>query len=302
MGMNFGSGAISAAYLGGAEVSAAYLGRDLLWQRATPTPGPGPGPSPEPIPGAPVALFHYENYHAGSVDDTGDYEGGLFNLWASGNAQRPAARFGTGVGQLILVQAHSGSSAPGTIAITGQGSMISDVCLCRNNGSSIIPPLDLTTFTLECWILPVFYVSAYHGIEYAVGHCNVSLVFVNASDGTKAYSGTSFGLAEGAGFTVDADWSEPRWYHLAYVFDGTNISLYVDGILRSQETDAYLAGMLSNGTFYQMGLRCSAAINGVVYSEFALAIDEVALFDYARYTGNFTPPTGPYSLTTSIQE
>jgi hypothetical protein len=72
------------------------------------------------------------------------------------------------------------------------------------------------------------------------------------------------------------------WIHIAAVYDGTNLSLYVDG----QQVSA-AAG---SGNLATTGnpLRFGDKLDGLM--------DEIRISDFARFTTNFTPPDQPYFL------
>ncbi len=77
-----------------------------------------------------------------------------------------------------------------------------------------------------------------------------------------------------------------NWHHVAIVRNGSTFAMYFDGILVGTNT---LSNALASGTFYlRVGGSASAG-------QFAGQLDEFRYsIGIARWTSNFTPPTGPY--------
>ncbi len=78
------------------------------------------------------------------------------------------------------------------------------------------------------------------------------------------------------------------WYHIATVWDGTNMKVYVDGTAALSSTTNVIQnagnGLTING-------------DGGGSLTFAGYIDEFRISTAARYTSNFTPPTAAFSNT-----
>lgn len=77
--------------------------------------------------------------------------------------------------------------------------------------------------------------------------------------------------------TARATWSGETWYHIAHVYDGSQISIYVDGVLDNSEPET--------GNIHVTGLPFTIAaytFGGQWF--FPGAIDEFAIYDYARTT------------------
>ena len=295
MAWKFGNDAVSAAYLGSAEVSAAYLGNSLLWQKSGSTPTPEPGPMTEPVPGVPIALYHFEEFHTGSMDETGNFEGLFYG-------DVPLAKFGNTGAAAGHVRVERGEFT-GVIGMAQNNVLLHRVPGEHNH----IPPLGVNAFTFEFWICPR---TRNTGSDIQ-GVGEIQLLFIDGDNSRRLY-GKNSGIGIGnmpeiyeanAQERYEVYVSGGQWHHFAYVWDGSGVlSQYVDGVLKTQTTEANLAALLISGTFYQIGLNCVLIVGGSVGEELDLVMDEVALFDYVRYAGNFTPPTEPYSLTTLIQE
>lgn len=77
-----------------------------------------------------------------------------------------------------------------------------------------------------------------------------------------------------------AELSNSTWYHIALVREGSNFTVYQDGTSVITDTDS---GSIGNHISYGIG-GPSTRLDGNV--------EGVRLSKYARYTSNFTPPTG----------
>jgi len=79
------------------------------------------------------------------------------------------------------------------------------------------------------------------------------------------------------------------WYHLAFIRYGSDISLYVDGIVKSTGTYNWEINLDENVWLWQRN-----ALDSVWFRWY---MDEVRVSNIARWTGNFTPPTVSYNVT-----
>ena len=73
------------------------------------------------------------------------------------------------------------------------------------------------------------------------------------------------------------------WHHAALVVDGSNVKFFFDGMLEIERECSDLPILVSNGKL-RLGVNL---VKG--------GIDEVRISDIARYTGNFTPSTTPFT-------
>jgi hypothetical protein len=74
-----------------------------------------------------------------------------------------------------------------------------------------------------------------------------------------------------------------QWYHIAFVKNGTNLKIYIDGV---EMTSSELVGtpIVSDGVPFVIGGLCTGYFNG--------RIEDLRITKgIARYTANFTPPT-----------
>lgn len=84
------------------------------------------------------------------------------------------------------------------------------------------------------------------------------------------------------------------WHHYAVVRYGDNLSIYVDGIKKVENTSYTLDIDFTGGTFY-IGTRTDNGSDFSTYSNI-ISIDEFRVSKgVARWTSDFLPPTRPYS-------
>lgn len=81
--------------------------------------------------------------------------------------------------------------------------------------------------------------------------------------------------------------SRNTWSHVALVFDGTNVRLYVNGTFDNPEISTRLHPSWPVGDrFLNVGYDVDGAPDGY--------INDLRISDYAVYTAAFTPPTSPF--------
>jgi hypothetical protein len=132
--------------------------------------------------------------------------------------------------------------------------------------------------TVEAWVKP----NSTAGIQVLLGTDSGTAVALRI--GSTSGDGKFFFTPDGAG-AVDSGTvtAVPGvWQHVAGVYDGSEIRIYVDGTLAG--TTTYNAG-----SFYVGAIRLGAegALPGVNFLDGALA--EVRVSSIARYTSDFTP-------------
>lgn len=102
------------------------------------------------------------------------------------------------------------------------------------------------------------------------------------------YSGTTAKT-----LTSDVASNDGNWHHIAFISTGSAVTFYVDGVLKDTEAVA-LTNPEEGATYYgALGWLSSAATPFSWQGD----IDEVAFWDIAKYTENFTPPTSAYAGT-----
>ena len=142
------------------------------------------------------------------------------------------------------------------------------------------PTLDMSgkkPFTFECW---VYLTSGYSngGILSMSSGANCPLVVKESGAliGNGSLNGSDYISSYGA---VGRD----TWSHVAIVFDGTNVRLYVNGNAASSTPHP---SWPIGDRFLNVGYDYDGATDGY--------INDLRISDYAVYTANFTPPTSPF--------
>ena len=145
------------------------------------------------------------------------------------------------------------------------------------------------TWTIECWYRPESRTDTYPTIvSVSPGNQNGTIAIF---DRHQSYSSTfSFSVGSGAQVNCSTTVSNGTWYHLALVSNAGSVILYVNGT--ADNTAA--SRTTSDNTNRQVYVGCnfdfatySTEINGYV--------DDLRITrGIARYTANFTAPTGPF--------
>lgn len=150
------------------------------------------------------------------------------------------------------------------------------------------------SFTLECWV----FASSFSTWEFWDGTWLHAKLIGNTATASKA-SWWSFGpLASGAvqfrywngtsnAVTSTATVVSGQWNHIAVVFDGSKINIYVNGV--GLATPVSVSGTPQASTSVPLAL-------GVYNSQYLAGyVDDLRITKgVARYTANFTPPTDPF--------
>lgn len=156
----------------------------------------------------------------------------------------------------------------------------------RPGGDVVVVPDDSFTlpqgsFTLECW----FRADRFENRTGLVAKTESSDYGFFVNNGRPSFSvllGDGYTTAQAASAMLEID----RWYHIAGVYDGTEVRLYIDGRLVAREQGS---GKRRVNSF---PLMIGADVNGGgrATSMFPGLIDEVRLSSSARYSGeSFTP-------------
>ena len=150
-------------------------------------------------------------------------------------------------------------------------------------------PVNLATtsvFTLECFVRIDSLPSSAVGIFYygdPNGNNDRFQIQINSTQDLRAY----FQRGAGTGVTlVGETYPLGEYFHVAFVRDGTNFTIYMNGVgasdtytLNTTERVAYIGSIRSGGQMNGLG--------GFI-DEFRLTVG------VARYTSNFNPPTEPF--------
>ncbi len=141
------------------------------------------------------------------------------------------------------------------------------------------------SFTLEAWVYLTVVDNHYNIFDtYSPGGTNGFLAEI-WNDNTIAF------YSEGG-----VDWQTPggtelavnTWYHLAWVRDGNNLRMFVNGVQQGSTvtlsaSDNYTEGVLRIG-----GRPVDYHLSGY--------LDEIRISNVARWTDSFVPPNKPYSV------
>lgn len=170
---------------------------------------------------------------------------------------------------------------PTSIFFDGTG----DYLLIPN--SSVIQ-LASVNFTIECW---VYFNSVASGQQLLSGYTSSSFTwgFNTAATGTLNYylssNGTTWNIASGV---LMGNIVVNQWIHVALVRDGSTFTPYINGTAGTTATSS--ASIFSNPNPMYVG----ALPGGSAFSGY---IDDLRITrGLARYTANFTPPSGPLPL------
>lgn len=141
-------------------------------------------------------------------------------------------------------------------------------------------------FTIECWV----YVNAYNGIN------NGYIYEQRVAAGTVApgllvnSQNVSYVTAGIAAITSASPLSLNTWYHLALCRSSGSTKLFINGTQAGStyaDTNNYVSQPVLIGSYF--GLSAVNYFNGY--------IDDLRVTNgFARYTANFTPPTGTFQL------
>lgn len=165
------------------------------------------------------------------------------------------------------------SQTTGTIG-SGAGSFVagtSQAWSASNTGA------DLSNFTLSLHVKTTQTVSWRDFISVGTGGNEVFVFEQNGASGVSIFNiGDVGGTPDGAqgynGFAVN----DGQWHHLAMVSDGTNLTLYVDGV---QQNSAVYAGT-GNIDALQLASRFGDNVRAITAE-----LDDVALYDVALNAG-----------------
>lgn len=147
-------------------------------------------------------------------------------------------------------------------------------------------------FTIEAWICPDRLSGRQDLIyKWSAGYPNQrSFLLQLYQDQVEVAFSTGGQSTDGFGVYSNSRLSLHRWTHIAGVFDGTQLALYIDGkkdtSIAAGPSGAYAgnAPVYLGGTYY------------TDYEPYDGKMDEVRISNVARYTNNFTAPV--YEFTT----
>lgn len=157
-----------------------------------------------------------------------------------------------------------------SLHFNGSNAYLKTACLITGN----------QPFTIDCWAYPT---AVRNNTVWSHGGTNAAAVKGGGVElygaGTLIYYCSGF-LVQGGSYTAD------KWHHVAIVGDGTNITLYLNGVSIGIYTGGY------NFATYEEIIGANASAYG--QENFQGYIDELRISNVARWTGNFTPPSAAY--------
>ena len=152
-------------------------------------------------------------------------------------------------------------------------------------------------WTYECWVYPT---SVAAGNKWILGDhassgsgttTSVNLVLNGANFGIFCRTSTSSNISVNESTTRSVN----QWYHLALVFDQSNVILYVDGT--AVITQSHTAGFNDGSGSFSVGR--TGDYNGSYYTGYVRDVRLVK--GTAVYTSAFTPPTKSLTAITNTQ-
>ena len=144
-------------------------------------------------------------------------------------------------------------------------------------------------FTIECWARFDAVGDIDTIIERDFGSNARAFYLAKQADNTilaSTGSGSGWVSSITSSSTVAAD----TWYHIAYVRDGTDFELFIDGASVGTDTDA--ATMYDSAEQVMIGMHRESSSTSDPFKGY---MDEIRISDSARYTGAFTPSTTAFT-------
>ena len=153
------------------------------------------------------------------------------------------------------------------------------------NSTSTLDMSGKKPFTFECWVYLTSGHSSGSGIlsmRSSVVYCPLVVKETTAFIGNGSLNGWTFLSSHGVV-------GRNTWSHVALVFDGTNVRLYINGngtfnnpTISNKPHPSWPAG----NNFLNIGYDVDGITDGY--------INDLRISDIAVYTSDFTPPTSPF--------
>jgi len=183
-----------------------------------------------------------------------------------------------------LSQYHQTVTLTNVSSVADAGRFSGDAFYFNGNNCSILAPNLINgnmDFTIDFWAKMQQYnrgntLWSHGGSGLAAG---VGGVLEAYYDKTWIYYSGGFLIQNGT-------YSLNTWHHVAFVGEGTKITLYIDGIAVRETAFSY-----NYGSQYQERFGMNDAAHGETLLGY---MDEIRVSNIARWTSNFTPPDKPY--------
>jgi len=138
-------------------------------------------------------------------------------------------------------------------------------------------------FTFECWVNRLSDLGGFNGdgvlsMRTATVFCPIVIKTASTYIGNSALNGFSFLAGTGVALGV--------WIHYALVGDGTNIKVYINGVLTGSTYTH--PSWPSTNNFLNIGFDADTGSNAY--------INDVRVSSGVAYSGNFTPPSSPFTV------
>ena len=210
------------------------------------------------------ALFHFD-------EDLNDQV--LENSWSKNNPLHnyPSIytanhKFGAGC---ALCQSSAGSGTYSYLKYNGTITNVLDVS---------------KDFTIDAWVYGSDgnsqWIAAAYETTYDAQNPNIGF-FV-----TESYVGIRYTI-EGSLTTFSKAYSPTGWDHFAYVRNGTNNYIFLNGVLFNQNTTS----AFDTPNYLRVGECQYGGSESITFF-----LDECRISNIARWTSDFTPPSAPYTL------
>lgn len=152
------------------------------------------------------------------------------------------------------------------------------------------------SWTIECWVYPTT-IGTTNKIIACLG--NTTYDFINGTGFQYTlYIGTSgnvafnsyIGSSSATTVTTSIVLSASNWYHIAVVYSGTTLNIYINGVLAGTNSSLTIA---SQATLSKLQIGTSAGFTGSPSTEYfpGYISNFRVVKGTALYTTNFTPPT-----------
>jgi len=164
----------------------------------------------------------------------------------------------------------------------GAGSLlVSNGNYLRINSTSTLDVSGNVPFTFECWVNRLSDLGGFNGdgvlsMRTAKVFCPIVIKTASTYIGNSALNG--FNQLAGTGVALGV------WIHYALVGDGTNIKVYINGVLTGSTYTH--PSWPSTNNFLNIGFDADTGSNAY--------INDLRISDIAVYTANFTPPASPF--------